>query len=74
MQYRQFGSTDLQPSAIGLGAAPLSSRTSHKESIQVLNEAFDLGITFYDTATSYGQGESEKIIGKVFEKKRDNRK
>ncbi len=71
MEYRKFGSTDLQPSAIGLGAAPLGSRTSPKESIQVLNEAFDLGITFYDTAPSYGQGESEKIIGKVFEKKRD---
>ena len=71
MQYRKFGSTDLQPSVIGLGAAPLGSRTSPKESIEVLNEAFDLGITFYDTAPSYGQGESEKIIGKVFEKKRD---
>ncbi len=71
MQYRKFGSTDLQPSVIGLGAAPLGSRTSRKESIEVLNEAFDLGITFFDTAPSYGQGESEEIIGKVFEKKRD---
>lgn len=71
MEYRKFGHTNLQPSVIGLGAAPLGSRTSRQESIAVLNEAFDLGINFYDTAPSYGQGESEKIIGKVFQKKRD---
>lgn len=71
MDYRKFGNTDLQVSAIGLGAAPIGSRTGRDESFITLNEAFDLGITFYDTAPSYGQGASEEIIGEVFKNKRD---
>lgn len=71
MQYKKFGKTDLEPSVIGLGAAPIGSRTGRGESIITLNKAFDAGITFYDTAPSYGQGASEAIIGQVFRKQRD---
>ncbi len=72
MEYRKFGETDLKVSALGLGAAPIGSRTGFNESKETLNKAFDLGINFYDTAPSYGQGSSEEIIGKVFRNKRDN--
>ncbi|MDJ0688209.1 MAG: aldo/keto reductase [Xenococcaceae cyanobacterium MO_188.B32] len=71
MQYRKFGNTDLHPSVMGLGAAPIGSRTGRDESLKTLHEAFELGITFYDTAPSYGQGASEKIIGEAFKKRRD---
>ncbi len=71
MQYKKFGNTDLHSSVMGLGAAPIGSRTDRDKSIKTLNEAFDLGITFYDTAPSYGQGASEKIIGEVFKTRRD---
>ena len=71
MEYRKFGETDLKVSALGLGAAPMGSRTGFEESKETLNKAFDLGINFYDTAPSYGQGSSEEIIGKVFRNKRD---
>lgn len=71
MQYKQFGNTDLYPSVMGLGAAPIGSRTGRDESIETLNEAFELGITFYDTAPSYGQGSSEKIIGEAFKRRRN---
>ena len=71
MQYKKFGNTDLYPSVMGLGAAPIGSRTGRDESVKTLNEAFELGITFYDTAPSYGQGSSEKIIGDIFKKRRD---
>jgi len=71
MQYKKFGKTDLEPSVIGLGAAPIGSRTSRDESTITLNKAFESGITFYDTAPSYGQGASEAIIGEVFRKQRD---
>ncbi len=71
MQNRKFGKTKLQTSVMGLGAAPIGSRTGREESLKTLNEALDLGITFYDTAPSYGQGSSEEIIGEAFEKKRD---
>ena len=71
MEYRKFGETDLKVSALGLGAAPIGSRTGFEESKETLNKAFDLGINFYDTAPSYGQGSSEEIIGKVFRNKRE---
>jgi aryl-alcohol dehydrogenase-like predicted oxidoreductase len=71
MEYKKFGKTDLKVSALGLGAAPIGSRTDRKTSIQTLEEAFDAGINFYDTAPSYGQGSSEKILGEAFRKKRD---
>lgn len=71
MEYKKFGKTDLEVSALGLGAAPIGSRTGPDESKATLNKAFELGINFYDTAPSYGQGSSEEIIGEVFQKKRD---
>ena len=71
MKYQQFGNTGLKVSALGLGAAPIGSRTDPDESKVTLNKAFELGINFYDTAPSYGQGSSEEIIGEVFQQKRE---
>lgn len=71
MEYRKFGKTSLQVSALGLGAAPIGSRTDKQTSIRTLEAAFDAGINFYDTAPSYGQGSSEKILGEAFKQKRD---
>ena len=72
MKYQQFGNTELKVSALGLGAALINSRyTGPEESKLTLNKAFELGINFYDTAPSYGQGSSEEIIGKIFQKKRE---
>jgi aryl-alcohol dehydrogenase-like predicted oxidoreductase len=71
MEYRKFGSTSFQVSALGLGAAPIGSRTDWPTSIKTLEAAFDVGINFYDTAPSYGQGSSEKIVGEAFKNKRD---
>ena len=72
MEYRQFGNTELKVSALGLGAALLNSRYTGPEGSKItLNKAFELGINFYDTAPSYGQGSSEEIIGEVFQKKRE---
>ena len=71
MKYKKFGDTDLEASVLGFGAASLGSRTDRNKSVRALNEAFNFGINFYDTAPFYGQGESEEIIGDVFKKKRD---
>ena len=37
-----------------------------KKQRSLLKRAYDLGITFYDTADMYGKGRSEKLIGKTF--------
>lgn len=42
-----------------------------EESIRALHAAYDLGITFFDTASVYGAGHSEYILGKAFAGKRD---
>lgn len=71
MEFRTFGSTNLKVSALALGAAPIGSRTDKLTSMNTLEAALDAGINFYDTAPSYGQGSSERIIGEAFRRKRD---
>lgn len=44
---------------------------SKREPLDALQQAFDQGITFYDTADMYTQGESETLLGKAFNGRRD---
>lgn len=71
MKYRNFGDTDIRVSALGLGGASLGSRVGGKQARRILEESFDAGITFYDTAPLYGEGDSESLIGRTFESCRD---
>lgn len=74
MEYRQFGNTALKVSAIGLGCSRLGGNLrggNKQESIKMLNLAFDSGVNFYDTADSYGQGQSETLLGQTFKHHRD---
>ncbi|MCW3094986.1 MAG: Aldo/keto reductase family protein [Chthonomonadaceae bacterium] len=76
MRYNRFGNTDLEVSEIGLGCARLggimAQNQSRSESPEnLLRQALDAGITFFDTADMYTQGESETLIGKAFAGKRD---
>ncbi len=52
-----------QMSVLGFGCAALLGRASRKESINALAAAVDAGITFFDTARSYGYGGSEGLLG-----------
>lgn len=74
MKYITFGKTDLKPSKIGYGCSQitsLSTRHSPGEIRATLLEAFDQGINFFDTADVYGQGDSERLLGKLFRSCRD---
>ncbi len=57
-------------SVLGFGCAALLGRASRKESLTALGAAMDAGITFYDTARSYGYGESETLLGEFFRGRR----
>ena len=79
MDYRPLGSTGMTVSAVGFGAwgiggctpgATSYGETDDAESLRALNEAFDRGITFYDTSNVYGNGHSEELIGACFEGRR----
>ncbi len=75
MQYRPLGHTGLTVSEIGFGAwgiggpshdAAAYGPTDDRESLRALRRAFELGVTFYDTAALYGYGHSEELIGEAF--------
>ena len=78
MKYRKLGRTDLSCSVIGFGSWGLGGVAygpiSHKTSKKILDKSYERGLNFYDTSDLYGYGEdgrSEKILGSVFEKKRE---
>lgn len=46
-------------------------RAGRRESLRALSAAWEAGITFYDTARSYGYGESEAVLGEFLRTRRD---
>jgi len=71
MDYRQLGNSGLKVSAIGLGGNNFGWWADERTSITVVNQAFDQGINFIDTADMYDRGRSEEFIGKALKGKRD---
>ncbi len=69
MNYRSFGSTGLKVSEIGFGCSRIGGgviKKDNTESIRLLLRAYELGVNFYDTADTYTNGRSEKLIGRAF--------
>jgi aryl-alcohol dehydrogenase-like predicted oxidoreductase len=65
MDYRRLGSSGLIVSAMGLGTNNFGTRIDEDRTRAVLETALDQGITFIDTADSYGRGASESLIGRI---------
>lgn len=53
-------------SELGLGCAAMMGSVGRRDSLRTLGAAWDAGITLYDTARSYGYGESESLLGEFF--------
>lgn len=58
-------------SALGFGCASLGSRVSEAQGLRALGLAFERGVTWYDAAPPYGDGEAEGILGKFLAGRRD---
>src|SRR2546430_9374750 len=58
-------------SAVGMGCASLGSRVGYREGLRALSRAFDVGVTWFDVAPSYGDAEAETILGEFARGKRD---
>lgn len=71
MEYRQLGRSGLTVSALGLGCNNFGMRIDQEQSTAVVHRALESGITLYDTAQMYGQGESERILGAALGARRD---
>jgi len=71
MKYRKLGKSGIMVSEIGFGAWSIGldwwgKKIDDEEGLRMLKRAYDLGITFYDTADIYGKGRSEKLIAQAF--------
>ena len=70
MEYRRLGNSGLKISEISLGGNVFGKWADEQTSIDVINQAFDMGINYIDTADMYGQGRSEELVGKAVKSKR----
>jgi aryl-alcohol dehydrogenase-like predicted oxidoreductase len=75
MQKRKLGKSSLEVSAIGFGCMGLNFSYDHslskEESIRLIRQAVELGVTFFDTAEIYGPFTNEEIVGEALKPMRD---
>ena len=75
MRFRTYKNTDLTVSEVGFGLWTISTgwwgNFTEGEAIALMHKAFDLGVTLFDAADTYGNGLSEELIAKAFAKQRD---
>jgi aryl-alcohol dehydrogenase-like predicted oxidoreductase len=75
MKYRNSSGTDLRVSEVGFGLWTVSTgwwgNYTDEDAIALMHLAFDLGVTLFDAADTYGNGRSEELIAKAFGGKRD---
>src|SRR6185312_13297025 len=71
MQKRILGKNGLEVSALGLGCMGLSygygPATDRKEAVALIRKAYELGVTFFDTAEAYGPFINEEVVGEALE-------
>lgn len=71
MEYTTLGDTGMTVSRLCLGCMSFAMDSSQKydwalgedQSIEIIERAIDLGITFFDTANTYSWGDSERVLG-----------
>ena len=68
MKYRKFSDLNWNVSEIGLGCWGIGGNwddVKDNEAMKVLKKALEKGINFFDTSDVYGDGRSEKFLGKL---------
>jgi aryl-alcohol dehydrogenase-like predicted oxidoreductase len=71
MQLRVFGRTGLKLSVLGFGCGAVGGlmvRGDPADQERTIARAIDAGVNYFDTAVQYGNGESEKNLGRVLQK------
>ncbi len=71
MQDIQLGNSNLRAPQLGFGCSAVLGRSNRTDSLRALTAAWDEGIRFFDTARSYGYGESEALLGEFLQGRRD---
>jgi aryl-alcohol dehydrogenase-like predicted oxidoreductase len=68
MEHRELGRTGYGLSEVGFGAWAIGGtwgNVSDEDSMAALRRALDLGVNFFDTADVYGDGRSERLLGRL---------
>ncbi len=66
MEYRTLGDSDLRVSEICLGTwTTFGGSLDDADAMALVDEAFDVGINFFDTANTYSEGRSEEVLGRA---------
>lgn len=74
MQYKALGRTGYEISTISFGAWAIGGTwgaVDDTESMQTLHRALDLGVNFFDTADVYGDGHSERLLGRLRKERKE---
>jgi aryl-alcohol dehydrogenase-like predicted oxidoreductase len=75
MEKRKLGNSGLEVSALGLGCMGLSfgygPETNKEDAIKLIRRAFELGVTFFDSAEAYGPFKNEELLGEALAPIRD---
>jgi aryl-alcohol dehydrogenase-like predicted oxidoreductase len=70
MQMRVFGRTGMQVSVLGFGCGAVGGlmvRGDHADQERTVTRAIAAGVNYFDTAVQYGNGESEKNLGRILQ-------
>lgn len=74
MEYRRLGRSGLKVSALSFGSwVSFNKQVNDKSAEELMSVAYDNGINFFDNAEVYARGESEKMMGRIFKKKKWDR-
>jgi voltage-dependent potassium channel beta subunit len=74
MEYRRLGKSGLQVSVLSLGSwVSFHKQINDKTADELMGIAYDNGINFFDNAEVYALGESERMMGRIFKKKKWDR-
>src|SRR5579859_2174233 len=72
---RKLGQSNLEVSAVGLGCMGLSygygPAADKREAVKLIRAAFELGVTFFDSAEAYGPFLNEELVGEAVATFRD---
>src|ERR1700736_5432227 len=71
MQLRVFGRTGMRLSVLGFGCGAVGGfmvRGDPAEQERTIARAIEAGVDYFDTAVQYGDGESEKNLGRVLQR------
>src|ERR1700761_4102153 len=71
MEKRKLGKSGLEVSTLGLGCMGLSfglgEPLEKNDAIKIIREAYELGVTFFDSAEAYGPYVNEEVVGEALQ-------